>query len=95
MKNADQTGMRARDRLEALEPGKFPLIWVSVGKRVAPDDLDRAISSDHAFGQPNRAVATLANAPSQLVIRDAWRRGRRKDYGRAEGRLLAVRARAA
>jgi hypothetical protein len=95
MKNADKAGMRARDRLEALEAGKFPLEWVPVRKRIAPDDLDRAISSYHAFGQPNRAVATLANAPNQLVIRDAWRRGRQKDCGRAEGRLLAVCARAA
>jgi hypothetical protein len=74
VQDIDQTVMRAGDRLELLDAGKFTVEWAACLEALAPYDFDGAVSTHDAAGQPDFAVRTTANAAQQLVVRNLRRR---------------------
>jgi hypothetical protein len=87
LENVHQSLVCAGDRLEALDALELALERLAVLEHIAPDDFNRAQSSQAIPRQPDLAVATAANQPEQFMIGDwRWRRAcRRWDTKRGRG----------
>src|SRR5689334_17104517 len=68
LENIDEARMAAGNGLELLNAFELPFIGTLVVELRAVDNFHRAIGSDNVPGEPNLAVAALADEPDKLVI---------------------------
>jgi len=63
VKNVQLAGVRAGDRLEALDALKLPLEGPGIGETTPVDNLHRAALTEHIACEPHFAVTAVADQP--------------------------------
>jgi len=84
MKDVDESIIGARDRIELANAFHLALERPFILEAITVDDFDGAIGIQQATSKPDIAVAALADATEELVVRNG-RTPRRRRWRRAGG----------
>ena len=68
MEQVHQAFVATGEWLEPLDAGELAFVGAVAAEGVAKDDLDGAPSAHDVLGQPDLAVAALANAANKSVV---------------------------
>ena len=68
--DGDEAGMRTADGAVGLDAVELALVMFVLIEALALDDFERAVFAGKGAGEPNFAVAALADAAQELIIGD-------------------------